>query len=123
MPTARYGEASQAFIVALDGALHASKPLPVNVPGDTAETAATSACRVLPTACAPAGVVGAVTASQPDTSSAKVAAGPPRVRNRRVIRETTGWPGWVGVRFCTLLPSYYLLVRTGSGSSVEPLPM
>jgi hypothetical protein len=39
MPTARYGDASHAFIVALDGALQASKPLPVKVPGDTAETA------------------------------------------------------------------------------------
>ena len=39
MPTARYGEASHASMVAELGAVHASNPLPVNAPGATCAAA------------------------------------------------------------------------------------
>jgi hypothetical protein len=39
MPTARYGEASQALSVPSDGAVQVSKPGPVNVPRETADRA------------------------------------------------------------------------------------
>jgi hypothetical protein len=46
MPTARYGEASQASIADAAGAVQASKACPVNRPGDAGAVVAASPLRV-----------------------------------------------------------------------------